>query len=65
VIQPCPCCGQPVIVLPSGQLTTQGVVGEVADLIDLGDEMLDEIRTDPDIRANVGEFFQVEDLDED
>jgi len=64
-MQPCPHCGMPVIGLPSGQLTTPNTVAEIADLIDLGDEWLEEIRADPDVRAQAAEFFPIEELDED
>ena len=64
MIQPCPHCGNPLVVLPSGQIVSTAAVDEISMLIERGDEFLEALH-DPDQRAVLGEHFPVEDLDED
>jgi hypothetical protein len=60
VIQPCPHCGQPLVCLPSGKVATPAVVAEVGEIMELGEEWIQEILADPNLRAQASEWLPME-----
>jgi len=61
-LTPCPHCGEPIFVLPDGQMTTPAVVNAV---IERYEELQDwqEALADDEERAWLAEAIPVEDLD--
>jgi len=60
--RPCPHCGMPLVVLPSGQVTSPAVLGELNLILEVGEATIQEALGDPDQRAILTEHYMIEDL---